>query len=145
MLAKQRTGVYSFSRTGNSHALETPAGEPKMFPKDKHPHYAWDWALADTSSLGRHFGTGPSEGSRRSPGPIHPWGGIGHRSTTPALRQSLLSPFRAFLIVLSDSSKKGPACAVHRPVERQAALCPPGTEWEVQGRHSSPLPRRCFG
>ena len=110
MLAKQKTGVYSFSRTGNSHALETPEGEPKVFSKDKHPHYARDWALADTSSLGGHFGTSPSEGSGQSPGPVHPWGGIGRRSTAPALRQSLLSPFRAFLIVLADSSKKRRAC-----------------------------------
>ncbi|CAI9173759.1 unnamed protein product [Rangifer tarandus platyrhynchus] len=68
-------------RTGNSHALETPAGEPKVFPKDKHPHYARDWALADTSSHGGHFGSGPSTGSGRSPGPIHPRGRIGRRIT----------------------------------------------------------------
>ena len=118
---------------------------PKCFPKTNTPimHGTGPWQTPPASA--GTLAPAPPRGAEGPPGPIHPWGGIGHRSTTPAFRQSLLSPFRAFLIVLSDSSKKGPACAVHRPVERHAALCPPGTEWEVQGRHSSPLPRRCFG
>lgn len=52
-----------------------------MFRKDKHPHYARGWALADTSSHGGHFGRGPSKGSGWSPGPVHPRGRIGRRIT----------------------------------------------------------------
>lgn len=48
--SKERDWVfYSFSSTGNSHALETPAGEFRVFPRDKHPYYEADRALAGVS------------------------------------------------------------------------------------------------
>lgn len=111
LLAKKRPGVYSFPRTGNSHALETPAAEPKAFPKNKHPHYAGDRALAGPSKP-LHSGTRPPKSADN---PLsRPWGQdwASHQEVllqppSPGpLRQSLLSPFKAFLVVLSDSSRE---------------------------------------
>ena len=117
---------------------------PKCFAKTNTPimHGAGPWQTPPATA--GTLAEAPPRGADGPPVPSILGAGLVAASpsspSAPALRQSLLSPFRAFLIVLSNSSKKGPACAVHRPAERQAALCPPGTEWEMQARHPLEVP-----
>lgn len=58
--SRERDGVfYSFSRTGNSHALETPAAELKCFPKTNIPIMKGTGLWQPPPNCGGQVGTGP--------------------------------------------------------------------------------------
>lgn len=121
---REKDGVfYSFSRTGNSHALETPAAEPKCFPKTNIPIMQGTGLWQERANCGGQFGTGPlglCRGRAGSPFVHRPRGpdwtprSGSSLSSPPPLGQSPLSQFSAFLMVLSDSSREI-ACLARQP------------------------------
>lgn len=116
---------YSFSRTENSHALETPAVELKVFPKDKHPYYEGDRALAASPNRGRQFGTRASCSQSPANNPSVPCPGAGPgRHRQEVRHQSLLSQFSDCGLELSDSATETAASFVHCTVPGRAVALP---------------------
>lgn len=96
LLAKKRTGVYSFPRTGNSQALETLTAERQVFPKDKHPYSAGTRAWQAPPARAGSLAPGPLRGEQAVP-VSHPWDGTGRRirkcsvSSGPSVKAGFLN------------------------------------------------------
>lgn len=128
---------YSFSRTGNSHALETPAVELKVFPKDKHPYYEGDRALAASPNRGRQFGTRASCSQSPANHPSVPCPGAGPGATGRKCHQSPLSQFSASVLELSDSATETAASFVPCTVPGRAAALPTSRRFFVAHREGA--------
>ena len=121
LLAKKRTGVYSFPRTGNSQALETLAAERQVFPKDKHRYSAGTRPWQAPPDPAGSLAPGPPRGEQAAPS-AHPWDGAGRRirkcSRSPAVKAVFLN---LELSSLYDPTPPGrwPACPVHCAAERK--------------------------